>query len=159
MKPKIVEITKRKLVGMKIITSPSENRTFELWSKFKPRVDEIKHRKDSDFYSIQIYDKDLKVENITPVTTFEKWAAVEVFEFAEIPQDFDCHTLTGGKYAVFVLRGLHSEALKTIQSIFQTWLPNSEFEFDNREQFEIMGDKYLGPNDENSEEEIWIPIK
>ena len=65
MKPKIVEITKRKLVGMKIITSPSENRTFELWSKFKPRVDEIKHRKDSDFYSIQIYDKDLKGNDIS----------------------------------------------------------------------------------------------
>jgi AraC family transcriptional regulator len=159
MQPQIVEITERKLVGMKITTSLSENRTFELWSRFKPRVKEINHRKNNDFYSVQIYKGELNYQEFTPFTTFEKWAAVEVSEFNVIPQDFDFQTLTGGKYAVFMLRGTHSEAVKTIQNVFQNWLPNSEFEFDNREQFEIMGEKYISPNDENSEEEIWIPIK
>ena len=159
MQPKIVEITERKLIGMKMTTSISENRTFELWRKFKPRVGEIQHRKNADFYSVQIYTGGLKFTEFTPLTKFEKWAAVEVLDFADIPPGIDCHTLTGGKYAVFILRGLHSKTLKTMQSIFTDWLPNSEFDFDDREQFEIMSDKYLGPNDANSEEEIWIPIK
>ena len=80
-------------------------------------------------------------------------------DFADIPLDFECHTLTGGKYAVFILRGLHSESLKTMQSIFTDWLPSSEFNFDYREQFEIMGEKYISANDPNSEEELWIPIR
>ena len=159
MQPKIVEIGERKLVGMKITTSFAENRTFELWSKFKPKVGEIKHRKNADFYSVQIYNGNLKFTEFTPFTIFEKWAAVEVVDFSDIPQGIDCHTLMGGKYAIFILRGLHSESLKTIQSIFTDWLPSSKFEFDFREQFEIMSDKYLGSNDANSEEEIWIPIK
>ncbi len=159
MQPKIIEITERKLVGMKITTSLSENRTSELWSKFKPRVREIPDKINNDFYSVQIYKGDLNYREFTPFTMFEKWAAVEVSEFAEIPQGFDYHTLTGGKYAVFILRGIHAEALKTIQSIFTDLLPNSGFNFDYREQFEIMSDKYISPNDPNSEEEIWIPIK
>ena len=35
---------------------------------------------------------------------------------------------------------------------------HSEYEFDNRPQFEILGEKYKN-NAPDSEEEIWIPIK
>ena len=78
MQPKIVEIGELKLVGTKITTSFSENRTFELWGKFRPRVKEIKHRKNTDFHSVQIYQGELNYEEFTPFTMFEKWAAVEV---------------------------------------------------------------------------------
>jgi AraC family transcriptional regulator len=42
--------------------------------------------------------------------------------------------------------------------IFQTWLPASGYEYDNREQFEIMGEKYHHM-DPRSEEEVWIPVR
>jgi AraC family transcriptional regulator len=37
-------------------------------------------------------------------------------------------------------------------------LPNSAYELDDREHFELLGEKYKN-NDPNSEEEIWIPIR
>jgi len=37
-------------------------------------------------------------------------------------------------------------------------VPSSDYELDNRPQFEILGQKYKN-NDPSSEEEIWIPVK
>ncbi|MFM9945765.1 MAG: GyrI-like domain-containing protein, partial [Bacteroidia bacterium] len=42
--------------------------------------------------------------------------------------------------------------------IYGTWIPNSEYNLDNRPHFEILGEKYKN-NHPDSEEEIWIPIK
>ena len=51
-----------------------------------------------------------------------------------------------------------SRVSKTFQYIFGTWMPDSGYKWDNRPQFEILGEKYKN-NDPSSEEEIWIPIK
>jgi predicted transcriptional regulator YdeE len=52
----------------------------------------------------------------------------------------------------------NAKAFDTIQNyIYTEWLPASNYELDNRPQFEILGVKYK-TNDPNSEEEIWIPI-
>jgi AraC family transcriptional regulator len=53
---------------------------------------------------------------------------------------------------------LDTEGYKVFQWIFNQWLPNTIYEFDNRPQFEILTDKYKR-NDVNSEEDIYIPIK
>jgi len=63
-----------------------------------------------------------------------------------------------GLYAVFNHVGDAVKARETFGYIFGVWLPNSEYEFDNRPQFEILGEKYKN-NAPDSEEEIWIPIK
>lgn len=63
-----------------------------------------------------------------------------------------------GLYAVFNHVGDASKAREIFGYIFGVWLPNSEYEFDNRPQFEILGEKYKS-NSPDSEEEIWIPIK
>jgi len=76
--PKIVDLAPRKMLGLRITTSLAENRTRELWSKFKPRVKEIDNRADKDFYSIQEYPEDLNMEMFTPQTKFTKWAAVRI---------------------------------------------------------------------------------
>jgi AraC family transcriptional regulator len=42
--------------------------------------------------------------------------------------------------------------------IFGEWLPNSSYELDTREHFEILSEGYR-PDDRDAEEEIWIPIR
>lgn len=142
---------------MKIRTSLAENRTFELWNKFGPRVREIQNLKNSDFYSVQIFDEDLEFSRFTPQTVFEKWAAVEVGSFEEIPDGLETFVIPAGKYAIFIHKGLPSDFPKTSRHIFGEWLPSSEFELDNRPHFEIM-DKDYKPDDPNAEEEVWVPV-
>lgn len=156
--PKITTIAEKKLVGLKIRTSLAENKTFELWSKFMPNVKEIPNQKKSGIYSIQLFDEDLEFHQFTPNTFFEKWAAVEVLNFEEIPDELEFYVLPGGKYAVFIHHGPAKTFPKTSQHIFGSWIPNSPFEVDSRPHFEVMdyGYKY---DDPNAEEEIWVPIR
>ena len=65
--------------------------------------------------------------------------------------------LEGGLYAVFDYKGLNTDN-KIFLYIFRDWLPASEYELDDRPQFEVLGENYKN-NDPDSQEEIWIPVK
>ena len=159
MEPEIVQLEAKKIIGIKIITSLSENRTVELWQGFMKRRHEIKNNLNTGFYSIQTYNAKESFESFNEKTIFEKWAAVEVENFNHIPEGMESHTLVEGKYAVFIHYGPTKTFDKTLNHIFKNWLPKSGYELDNRDHFEIMGEKYYGPTHPKSEEEIWIPIK
>ncbi len=157
--PIIIDLMPKKMLGMKITTSLAENKTRELWSKFKPRVKEIGNRADIDFYSIQEYAKDLKYEKFTQYTQFVKWAAVQVTDFDDIPTGMDQLIIPGGLYAIFIHKGPIHTFYKTSQYIYGKWIPGSDYALDQRPQFEIMTEKYLGPDHPDSEEEVWVPLK
>ena len=158
MIPKIITLSEKKLVGKRLTMSLQQNRTFELWSSFMPLRNQIKNVLGSDKFSMQVYSTDFDYNQFTPQTVFEKWAAVEVSDFLNIPENMEAYLLKGGLYAVFHYKGKPENASEIFYYIFKTWLPNSEYEVDKREHFEILGDKYLR-DDDNSEEEIWVPIK
>jgi AraC family transcriptional regulator len=105
---------------------------------------------------MQVYDKAAK-DMFSPEAIFEKWATVEVSSFSSIPPGMKSYTLQGGKYAVFVHEGPASAFSKTFQFIFGEWLPESGFELDNREHFEVLPEGY-SPVDPNAKEEFWVPI-
>jgi AraC family transcriptional regulator len=146
-----------KLVGRKIWTSLAEDTTAELWKSFMPRRKEVTNIVSKDFYAVQMFDPNIGMDQFTPYTKFEKWAAVPVAGYDQVPHGLERLTLTGGLYAVFVYKGRSSEFARIFQYIFQTWLPSSPYVLDNRPHFEIMGEKYNN-DDPDSEEEIWIPI-
>jgi AraC family transcriptional regulator len=156
MKPGIEILQPKKLVGYKIQMSMTENKTGELWKRFVPKIKDIKGKVSDDKISMQIYD-DSYFRQFNPHNTFEKWATVKVKDFAEIPQDMYRFELIGGKYAVFDYKGLSNDN-RVFQYIFGTWLPNSDYQIDNRPHFEVLGENYKN-NHPDSEEEIWIPIK
>ena len=157
MEPRIERLAEKKLVGMRITTSLSNNKIFELWSNFMPRRKEIHNCIGTDLYSIQIYDP-LFFNNFNPNTEFEIWATIEVTDFETVPEEMEPYTLKGGLYAIFLYRGAASAATPTFQYILGTWLPNSVYSLDDRPHFEVMGEKYRN-DDPTSEEEIWTPIK
>jgi AraC family transcriptional regulator len=150
-------IPEKKLIGKYIQTSFANDRTVELWKNFMPRRKEILNNLSADLLSLQIYDKSF-FEHFNPHTAFEKWALVEVSDFDAIPENMKAFTLQGGLYAVFLHKNATSTPEKTFGYIHSTWIPNSEYELDDRPHFEILGAKYKN-NDVSSEEEIGIPIR
>ncbi len=157
MKSRIETLTAKKLIGKRSIMSLEDNTTGELWRSFMTRRKEIVNIIGTDLYSLQVYDPSY-FENFNPENRFEKWAAIEVNDFNNIPEGMNSMTLNGGLYAVFIYKGTASHGAKAFQYIFETWLPNSEFALDYRPHFEILGETYKN-EDPESEEEIWIPIK
>ena len=156
MNPRIEIITEKKLVGKKVKMNLINNQTGVLWGSFAPKIKDIKNRISTDKISMQVYDKEYFRE-FNPTNEFEKWATVEVRTFDDVEKELEIFVLQGGKYAVFDYKGSSNDN-SIFQYIFTKWLPNSEYELDNRPHFEVLGEKYKN-NDPNSEEEIWIPIR
>ena len=155
MQPRIETLTEKKLVGKRMTMSLVNNKTGELWRSFMPRRREISNNLTSEMFSMQVYDQPIDFGNLHQ--EFEKWAVVEVADFGSVPDGMETFTLKSGLYAVFHYKGSSTDT-KVFQYIFGTWLPNSNYELDNRPHFEVLGDKYKNA-DPNSEEDICIPIK
>ena len=147
----------KKLIVLKQKMSISENKTFLLWNSFMKLKGEIKNTIGSDLYAVQIYEGDY-FENFNPQKEFLKMAGVEVNSLENISDEMEAYVLETGKYAVFNYQGNPNKGGEAFQYIFQEWLPNSGFSLDNRPHFEILGAKYKNDSDD-SEEEIWIPIR
>lgn len=155
IQPGIVTLQEKKLVGKRLKMSLAENRTSDLWRSFMPQRGIIKNKVSSDLISMRVYDVPLRMGDIHQ--QFDKWAAVEVSEFDEVPDGMERFVLSEGLYAVFDYKGLNTDESIFIY-IFTEWLPNSNFELDERPHFELLGVKYKN-NDPESEEQIWIPVK
>lgn len=158
MEPRIETLPEKELVGLRLRMTLDNDKTRELWQKFMSFRDTIPNRTDRKYYSIQVLELGADLTNFTPTTPYEKWAAVEVSGSGNYPPIMGEFVLSGGKYAVFVHKGLPSDFPKTMKYILEEWLPSSGYKIDNREQFEVLEENY-DPNNPEAEEEIWIPIK
>lgn len=157
MEPIFKTTTGIKLVGKRIVTSLVQNRTAELWRSFMPHRKSISNTVDTLLYSVQLYGSDY-FTNYNPGAEFEKWAAIEVTGFDDLPDGMEALTIPEGLYAVFIHKGPAAEGPKTFQYIFTQWLPQSGYVVDNRPHFEVMGEKYKADSPD-SEEELWVPVK
>ena len=156
--PTIQTLPQKKLVGKSARMSLVKNTTSLLWKSFMQNRKIIKNAIGTDRYSIQVYDNILYFKNFNPQTEFTKYAMTEVEDFSNVPTEMETLTIPSGMYAVFVYKGLPHNFPQLTNYIFGEWLPNSNYELDNRPHFEILTENY-NPTDKNSEEEIWIPIK
>ena len=157
MVPIITRISEKKLIGMRIKMSHSDYRIGELWAGFMPRRKEISNHLSGELISLAVYPPAF-FEQYSPSRPFERWAAVEVSDFNQVPGEMDTYILPGGLYAVFQFRGTDAGMAGFYQHIFEVWLPGSEYVLDDKAHFEILGEKYKR-NDPDSEEEIWIPVR
>jgi len=158
MNPEIKILPPKKLVGMRIETSLSDFGSPQLWQKIMPRVKEIEKKIGQEKYSIQIYNSLFSYSEFNPSIEFTYWAATEVSDFESVPEEMESLELKSGKYAVFIHNGDMKGFQKTLQYIHLEWLPNSEYDLDHRPHFEKLDERYLGPQNPESVEEVWVPI-
>ncbi len=158
MEPRIEKIEETKLIGNKTKMSFVNNKTMELWQSFMPKRKEVTNPLGTELYSVELYNDRMFFKNFDPTKEFEKWAAIKVSEFDNVPNGLETLIIPKGEYAVFHYKGKPSEAQGTYQYIYGQWIPNSEYELDDRPHFALMGEKYKG-EDPESEEEFWIPIR
>lgn len=156
--PRIEYLPAKLVVGMRRRMSLAKNETHLLWQSFMPRKMEIVNAKDSFLFSLEVYDGLSYFRQFNPQNEFEKWAAVEVENGEGIPAGMEKLLIPDGLYAIFVFKGVTSDAFAFYNQIFSEWLPTSNFELEQRPHFAWMGEKYK-KDDPNSEEEIFIPIK
>lgn len=154
--PEICTIGNKTLIGISAEMSRSQDSTPQLFATFMPRREEIQHWAHQNIFDLREYPINY-FEYFDPLNTFTKWAAMEVIEVDSIPEGMEVYRLQGGTYAVFQHKGTLGDPA-IFQYIFSDWLPFSGYALDNRPHFDIIG-PLSTPQNPDSEEEIWIPIR
>jgi AraC family transcriptional regulator len=94
-----------------------------------------------------------------PQALFVKWAAVAVTSLEhKLEAPLQSLKVASGLYAVFIHKGPASATPKTHEYIFSNWLPQSDYQLNNRPHLALMPSGY-NPKAEDGKEEIWIPIE
>ena len=89
---------------------------------------------------------------------FDYIAGVEVADFSDLPRDFMRVRIPEQKYAVFTHREHISTIRRTVNTIWNHWLPASGFQIADAPNFERY-DENFDPTTGNGGLEIWVPIK
>jgi AraC family transcriptional regulator len=158
MEAEIIFLKEKKLIGMSLLSSFSENNTPLLWKRFMPRRHEIPNRTDNNLVSLRVFQPGFSFENFHSELNFHQWAAVEVSHFQSLPSGMQSHIIPAGNFAKFRYKGASSGGDQLFQFIFMEWLPQSGFQFTAGFHFEVLGNNYKNDSTD-SEEEIWIPIQ
>ncbi|MCK0108551.1 GyrI-like domain-containing protein [Flavobacteriaceae bacterium S0825] len=158
MTHRIIQSPEILIVGMKATMSFSNisEETGKLARQFMSRLKEIRGRVDDNTLSLQNYD-DFDYTKVSPTMTFEKWVGVEVDNLNDVPEGMETLTINSGRYLVIDFKGSIQEFVKNWNYLHSQWLPNSEYELDNRPHFEKLSPSYSPMNAVN-QEEIWIPV-
>ena len=89
---------------------------------------------------------------------FDYIAGVEVRDFSDLPAEFARLRLAAQRYAVFRHRDHISTIRRTVNTIWNTWLPESGHEAADAPDFERY-DEAFDPLTGNGGLEIWVPVK
>jgi AraC family transcriptional regulator len=120
-----------------------------LWQRFHREVDGIPERVGKIAYGVCCNGDD---------SGFDYIAGVEVSDFSDLPRAFNRVRLPEQKYAVFTHTDHVSTIRRTINTIFNGWLPASGFVIADAPLFERY-DETFDPQTGNGGFEIWAPIK
>jgi AraC family transcriptional regulator len=89
---------------------------------------------------------------------FDYFVGVEVKEVSTLPEGFTTVSLTPQRYAV-ITHDKHVSAMpKTLEMIFQTWLPDSSLDATHAPCFETYSREFNGETGMGGME-IWIPVQ
>ncbi len=160
VRPQIIERDPVMIVGIRDKTTIRTNKIPEMWKSFNPRINEIRNRTiPFRGYGICEVDPLYAMTEFNEDSEYNEIVGVEVNQPEDIPEGMVAKLLRGGKYAVFTHKGKINNLMMTYDYIWGTWIPYSGYELDLRDDFECYDDRFLGPDDDRSQFDIFIPIK
>lgn len=160
IQPSIRQFDEVKLIGIRGKSTLGSNRIPDMWRSFSARIEEIKNRVEGfKGYGICEADPGFDLNKFNKNTESSHFIGVEVHSFNELPPGMVSKTIYSGKYGVFTHKGKISALQMTYDYIWGTWVLCSGFEIDQRDDFEFYDERFLGPDHDLSEFDIYIPIK
>jgi len=120
------------------------------WQRFHQSVDHIPGRIGKVAYGVCCNGDDSG--------NFDYIAGVEVSDFSDLPREFSSIRIPVQKYAVFTHRDHISTIRRTINTIWNHWLPASGLKAADAPSFERY-DENFDPLTGNGGLEIWIPVR
>jgi AraC family transcriptional regulator len=120
------------------------------WLRFRQSVDMIPDRIGGVAYGVCCNGDD--------AGNFDYIAGVEVADFSDLPREFSRVRIPAQRYAVFTHRDHISTIRRTVNTIWNRWLPASGLKAADAPSFERY-DENFDPLTGNGGLEIWVPVK
>ena len=120
------------------------------WQRFHQSVDHIPGRIGKVAYGVCC--------NADDAGNFDYIAGVEVSDFSDLPRKFTGIRVPAQKYAIFAHRDHISGIRRTVNTIWNHWLPSSGLKAADAPNFERY-DETFDSSTGNGGLEIWIPIR
>jgi AraC family transcriptional regulator len=121
-----------------------------LWQQFHQKVDGIPARIGNVAYGVCCNGDD--------AGNFDYVAGVEVADFSDLPREFARVRIPEQKYAVFTHAEHISTIRRTVNTIWNHWLPISGMKAADAPSFERYDEKF-DPATGNGGLEIWVPVR
>jgi AraC family transcriptional regulator len=121
-----------------------------LWHRFHQSVANIPGRVGKVAYGVCCNGDD--------AGNFDYIAGVEVTDFSDLPREFSRVRIPEQKYAVFIHQDHISAIRRTINTIWNRWLPASGLKAADAPSFERYDEKFDPPTG-NGGLEIWVPVR
>jgi len=120
------------------------------WQRFHQTVDEIPDRIGKVAYGVCCNGDDSG--------NFDYIAGVEVSDFSDLPRQFSRVRIPEARYAVFSHKDHISTIRRTVNTVWNQWLPASALKAADAASFERY-DEDFDPLTGNGGLEIWVPIR
>lgn len=126
-----------------------------LWNKMNETVREIPNlTSPPQCIGFEYYPFDFEKTGM-----FYYMPAYLVSDLQNVPKNMCGKTIQAGLHAVFTHKGPANKIAQSFQYIYKEWLPsNKEYVLSSNYDFEYYDNRFMGM-DENTELEIWLPVK
>ncbi|MDP5275736.1 GyrI-like domain-containing protein [Chengkuizengella axinellae] len=156
--PTFVKKDEFKIAGLECRAIMKENEDQQelgqLWGAFMGMLPKIENKKNENVTYGLSFDFDQQTGEYSYVS------GVEIDDSnISLPDKVVVKTIPASRYAVFTYKGDMSGVGAAFKYIYETWLPQSGEVPAADFSFEIYDERFLGPENENSETEIYIPLK
>lgn len=153
LEPDQLECGEILMVGIAALVGDSPAIIPELWPKVNDEAALVKRRIKPECYrQVGFWPENSSIDG------FFVFLGMDVTALDEIPPSLVAKRLPPARYLRFTHHGLSWDIHQTYRFIFETWLPGSEYRLPLPYDMECYGEKFLGPDNPDSETEIWIPI-
>jgi AraC family transcriptional regulator len=154
IEPEIVELDSIFLVGLVALERTSASVITELWARFPDEIDSIKNRIIPEkYYQVVFWPDQYELDG------YFLMCAVEVSDLNSINHNLVGKYIPPARYLRFIHKGLSCKVGLTYKYIYESWLPKSDYRLPFSYNFELYGEKCLGPDNPESESEIYIPVE
>jgi AraC family transcriptional regulator len=154
--PELVRLPEKILVGISFFIRDDTEITdlSKEWNRFLNEAPTIKNKIVPEcFYQVQYWSENQELGGLFFFT------GTEVTQVTDINPLFVVKIIPKGKYLRFIHKGLSNKVGYTYKYIYNQFLPDTEYKLNKPFNFEYYGPKCLGPYNEQSESEIYIPVE
>ena len=152
--PELVELPKKILMGISFFIRDDVEITdlSKEWGQFMNEVHSIKNKiVPEHFYQLQFWSENQDLGGLY------FFIGVEVNSMEDNSQ-FVIKIIPEGKYLRFIHKGLANKVAYTYRYIYNKFLPETNYKLTEPFNFEYYSEKCLGPYNEKSESDIFIPV-